>query len=272
MRIFPLVIFIFIGSYSFGQMRAIDKVYIVEGVMADRETLEVIPSAILYNDSLGITTTSDERGYFKIVVPYELIRTRNTIPINIIKSGYKNSGSGITYNPSPNDTIQSNIDHKVIWNFDVKIFWLAKIDSELSPTVSACVRVKDGVFNVASILDTYNEYVESERREEKFDKLKEGNDRVYFRLGNETGLATGRSDIIVFGKLKYVYLDGKKIMLNQLNRFAKRSSCFYDREHSDVLTKKLGKETIALTTKARQNDTPDQFHFIKAILEIEIEK
>jgi hypothetical protein len=111
MRISLLLITLLITSSSFSQMQPIDKVYIVEGVVGDRETLQIIPSAILYNDSLGITTTSDEKGYFKLVVPFELLKKKQTIWIDIVKNGYKRNGSGFSYYASeknifPQDTLE----------------------------------------------------------------------------------------------------------------------------------------------------------------------
>jgi hypothetical protein len=95
MRIILSFILLLTATFSFAQMRQISKVYIEEGVVVDRETLEVIASATLYNDSLGITTTSDENGYFKIVVPYDLVRDGRFIRIDIVKPGYKRTGSGV---------------------------------------------------------------------------------------------------------------------------------------------------------------------------------
>ena len=267
MKMFALFISMLIASLSIAQMRPIKKVYIVEGVVADRETLKAIPSAILYNDSLGITTTSDETGYFKIVVPNELIKDRQSIPIDIVKIGYKRDGSGLTYNPTA-DTFKANTNQRVIWNYDVKIFWLAKNESELSSTAGAYARAKERVYTASIIRRTFDEAVASELREEKFDKLKEGNEKVYFQLGDEIGLATGRNDIIVVGKLTHVYVDGKKVMLTDLNNVVRRSKFFYDRNTSDELSKKFGKETLAFATSPTSNSPVN--NSIKATLVIEI--
>jgi hypothetical protein len=74
MRTYLLLFSLLTATLSFAQkIRPVDKPYIIQGVVADRETLKPIPDALLYNDSMGIMTTSDEKGYFKLVVPAGLI-------------------------------------------------------------------------------------------------------------------------------------------------------------------------------------------------------
>lgn len=271
MRIFNLFISMLIGSFSFAQMQPIDTVYIVEGIVADRGTLKIIPLAILYNDSLGITTTSDENGYFKIVVPVKLVKGGKHVFIDIVKTGYKRDGSGFSYNPIPTDTNEIKYDKRMIWNYSVEIFWLAKDESELSSTSGSYARSEKGVYNASVIQQTFKEAIASELREEKLEKLKEGNEKIYFKLGKEIGLATNSYDIIVIGKLTHVYINGRKVMLTEINNIAKRSKFFYDRKNSDALTKKYGKETLTFTTYSKRKETPDQFHSIKATLVIEID-
>ncbi|OHC84824.1 MAG: hypothetical protein A2546_06165 [Sphingobacteriia bacterium RIFOXYD2_FULL_35_12] len=88
-------LFLLVGSFPLflkAQMKPIEKVYIVEGVVADIETLKIIPSVIIFNDTLGITTTSDENGYFKVVAPYNLVRDKRLIIIDFVIKGYKRNG------------------------------------------------------------------------------------------------------------------------------------------------------------------------------------
>ena len=251
-------------------MHPIDTVYVVEGIVADRQTQKTIRSAILYNDSMSITTTSDENGYFKIVVPYKIFKNHHSIPIDIVKSGYKRNGSGFNYNPSPVEATNINVDETVIWNYDVKLFWMAKNESELTSTSSANAPIKTGAHGYSAIKMAFENCVTSNLREEKFDRLKEGNSKVYFQLGKETGFATSRYDIIVIGNLTHIYLDGKKVDLSDINKMARRSSFYYDRQTSDLLSKKLGKETLAFTTRATSKSALDEG--IKATLEIELDQ
>jgi len=268
MRLFFIFITLLTLSSAYSQMRPIDKIYIVEGVVADRETLKAIPSAILYNDSLGIATTTDENGYFKIVVLHELFRDRKLILIDIVKTGYKRNGSGFTYNP---DTIHSDVSDKAIWNYDVKIFWMAKDGSNLISTVSAHAAEKQGVHGPAAIKLTFDEAVASNLREKKFDQLKEGNEKVYFQLDSVIGLATVRSDIIVLGKLTHVFINDKKINVEDINKSVTRSEIRYDNEKSTILSKKYGKETLAFVTVPKSETTRDRPSF-KGILIIEVDK
>jgi hypothetical protein len=251
-------------------MRPIDKVYIVEGVVADRETLKAVSSAILYNDSLGITTTSDENGYFKIVVPYELLNNRISIPINIVKTGYKRNGSGLSYNPAKPDTTNGDDVERVIWNYDVKIFWMAKDQSNLSSTISACAPAKEGVHGATVIKLVFDEAVASDIRDKKFDQLKQGNEKVYFPLDGEIGLATSRYDIIVIGKLTHVYINDKKINITDINKMVRRNEIRYDKEKSNILTKKYGKETLAFITIPKPETTLGKSSSINTLI-IEIE-
>jgi hypothetical protein len=270
MRVFFIFMNLLTTSHSFSQMRPIDKVYIVEGVVADKETLKAVPSAILYNDSLGITTTSDENGYFKIVVPDELLKNLKSIPIDIVKTDYKTNRSGLSYNPAKPATTHGDDPERMIWNYDVKIFWMAKIKSNLSSTESAHAPAIDGIHGAAAIKLVFDEAVTSDLREKKFDQLKQGNDKVFFPLDGEIGLATSRYDIIVIGKLTHVFINDKKVNIADINKLARRNEIRYDKEKSNILTKKYGKETLAFVTTS-VSETSNKSLSIKATLEIEIE-
>lgn len=265
MRILITIISVLITSISFAQTQSIDKVYIVEGVVADRESLQPISLAILYNDSLGVTTTSDESGYFKIVVPVGLVRKMKSIPIRIIKEGYKQLGSGFNYNPPTYDSVLNYNSEMIVWNYDVKIFWLAKNQSSLSSIVSANAPAKEGIHGPAIIKLTFDGAVSSNLRDKKFEELKQGNDKVYFKIGEDFCFATARYDVIAIGKLTHIYIDDKKVVLDDVNKTAKRNEIAYDKDKSNVLSKKYGKETLVFTTKVH----PEQSSF-KATLIIEV--
>lgn len=266
MRILLSIISVLITSISFAQSQSIDNVYIVEGVVADRESLQPISMAILYNDSLGVTTTSDENGYFKLVVPLVLVRKMKSIPIRIIKEEYKQLGSGFSYNPSSNDSVLKDIYDMIVWNYDVKIFWLAKKISSLSSTVSAGAPAKKGVHGPAMIKLTFDGTVNSNLKDKKFEELKQGNDKVYFKIDEDFCFATARYDVIAFGKLTHIYIDDKEVSLDNVNKTAKRNEIVYDKEKSNVLSKKYGKEILAFSTKVH----PDLPTF-KATLIIELD-
>lgn len=267
MRIVTMLIPLLITACTYAQMRPIDKVYIVEGMVADRETLKVLPSAILYNDSLGITTTTDENGYFKIVVPYEHFKNRKSILIDIVKTGYKRNGSGFTYNPAKPDTTHSDTFERVIWNYDVKIFWMANNQSNLSSTASAHAPAKEGIHGATVIKLAFDDAVASDLRQKKFDQLKQGNDKVYFPIDGDIGLATSRYDIFVVGKLTHVFINDKKVKIPEINKLVRRTEIRYDNEKSNILTKKYKKETLAFITTPISGTTSD----VKATLEIKIE-
>jgi hypothetical protein len=266
MRLLITIFFLLIASVSFTQTQPINKFYIVEGVVADRETLQPISLAILFNDSLGVTTTSDNNGYFKVVVPLELIRKMGSIPIRIIKYGYKLLGSGFSYNPINNDSALNDNFEMIVWNYDVKIFWLAKIQSSISSTVSANAPAKEGTHGSDMIKLTFENVVSSDLRDKKFEQLKQGNDKVYFKIGKDFCFATARYDIIAIGKLKSIYIDDKKITLNGINKVVKRNEIAYDKEKSTILSKEYGKETLVFTTRFN----PEQSSF-KATLLIELD-
>ncbi|HEY0056912.1 MAG TPA: hypothetical protein VGB63_16295, partial [Pedobacter sp.] len=111
----------------------------------------------------------------------------------------------------------------------------------------------------------------SEMRENKFDQLKEGNDKVYFPLGDASGLVTRLYDLIVIGKLTHVYINGRKAKLTDINKMVKRSTVFYDRSKSDSLSKTYGKETIALRTTPPPGVTEERMNAtFKATLQIDL--
>ena len=246
MRTFIFLIALLTTSFCSAQMRPIGKVYIVEGIVADRETLQVIPSAILYNDSLGITTTSDENGYFKIVVPHELILERRLINIDIVKSGYKRNGSGFSYNPVKQDTSNSSKSVDEVYNYDVKYFLMASNNSTLSSTGGAHRPAKEDTHGYAVIKLAFEEKVASEQRSRKMEKLKQGNEKVYFIINNQVGLATSSYDMYFDESAPIVFINGKQVKLDDINKLVKRSMVTVDNTTSEALSKKYGKDVIAL--------------------------
>lgn len=266
MKVFLTFLSCVIVLVCHSQMKPLGKVYIVEGMVVDRENLQVVPSAILYNDSLGITTTSDENGYFKIVVPLNLIKNLEDIVIDIVKQGYKRNGAGFSFNPYNPDS--SKADPDVVWNYDIKFFYMSKNESKLESTGGAHSPAKEGVHGYPVIKLTYDALVASDKREKKLEQLKEGNELVYFQLDDQIGFATGTYDLYVIGKLTHVILDGKKIALADLNKIAKRSRFYFQNEKSTAESKRIGKEVLVFTT------TPPKVIYdnIKASLEIELDQ
>jgi len=230
-------------------MKPFDKVYIVEGIVADRETLKIIPSAILYNDSLGITTTSDERGYYKLVVPYDLIKERQIIPVDVVKEGYKRNGWGIrlnlsepvTSNPKPN-----NDSREFLWNGDVQILLMAKNESQSSSTSMAHIPAKPGSHGYPMIKLTFDEAVAFERRLRKLEELKKGNEKVYFTINGHVCLATSSYDMYFDESTPIVFISDKRVNLAEINKMVKRSEVTVDDVKSQTLSKRYGKDVIAI--------------------------
>ncbi|MEQ1798369.1 MAG: hypothetical protein ABL872_10465 [Lacibacter sp.] len=244
MKIHLVLVALLTTSISFSEMRPIDKVYIVEGVVADRETLKCIPSAFLYNDSLGVMTTSDEKGYFKLVVPGEIIEKRKIIYLDIVKTGYKRNGSGFSFNPSKADTIHTAAFAKVMWNYDVKIFWMAKNESLLSSTNGAYARTNEGVYNTNTILQTFNKAVTSELRGRKMEQLKRGNEKVFFLINGKAAMATASSDVYFDNGDPIVFINNKRVKLTEINNQLKRSQANVDWSKSDAFSKQYRKDVI----------------------------
>ena len=159
----------------------------------------------------------------------------------------------------------------MIWNYDVKIFWMAKDQSNLSSTVSAHIPAKEGVHGATVIKLAFDEAVASDIRDEKLDMLKEGNDKVYFPLDGEIALATSRSDIIVIGKITHVFINDKKVNIKDINKLVKRNEIRYDMEKSNILSKKYGKETLAFITIPISETTHGESRSFKGTLVIEVE-
>jgi hypothetical protein len=246
MRVYLLSITLLLSVVSSGQMRPVGKVCIVEGVVADRETLKGIPSAILYNDSLGIMTTSDQTGYFKLVAPLELLKEKQTIRIDIVKDGYKRNGSGFSYNSFKGDT-NSSASGRYQWNQDVKIFWMATNESRLSPNSGAYARALEGVHSATAVLLTFQRAVASELRDRKMESLKSGNEKVFFLINGKAALATATSDVYFDSAEPVVFIDNEKVKLGEINNLLKRGSARVDWTRSDDLAKRLKKDVIVFT-------------------------
>lgn len=246
MRIPLLLTALLTASFCGAQMHPLDKVYIVEGMVADRETLKAIPLAILYNDSLGITTTSDENGYFKIVVPHGLMTQRKNINIDILKTGYKRNGSGFSYNPVKEDTTLAARDAREVYNYDVKIFLMASQESPLLSTSMAHIPAREGVHGPGVIRLAFEQAVVSEQRSRKVKELKEGNDHVYFLIDRHVWLATSSYDMYFDESTPMVFIDDKQVKLKDINNLVKRSTATVDNAQSTALSQKYGRDVIAL--------------------------
>lgn len=247
MKIHITLIILLAASTSFSQIQPVDKVYVVEGVVADRESLKSIPSAILYNDSLGIMTTSDEKGYFKLVVPLELVTKRQMIPLEIVKTGYKRNGSGFNYNPPVTDTVRTNTEERIIWNSDLKIFWMAKNESKLSSTGGAYERAKGNQSDAALVQLAFNKAVASELHYRKMNQLKEGNEKVFFRIDGIAAFATAEYDVYCDHAQPIVFINNKRIKLSEINNLLKRSQARIDWPKSDAYAKQYKQDVIVFT-------------------------
>ena len=228
-----------------GQMKPLEKVFVVEGIIADKETFEIIPSAIIFNDTLGITTISDENGYFKIVVPYKLVTEKQHIQIDIIKTGYKRNGWGIS-----SFQLQKEIDtlkQNVAWNYDVQILLMAKNVSSESSTSMAHIPSKENTHGYPMIKLTFEQAINSEKRNRKLEQLKLGNENVYFHFDKWIIFAIGTSGAYLETK-PIVFIDGKKSKLSNLNKQLKRSKTKLDWKESAELETKYKKFVIAFRT------------------------
>jgi hypothetical protein len=257
-------------SFCFAQTSTFSKVYVVEGLVLNTGTFEVIPSAVLHNHSLGITTTTDQNGYFKIVVPFKSLKDDSIINIEVAKEGYKINHSGFYYNLT---RVASAANADSFYHSDVVVFYLAENNSSLSSAVSIQAPLKQGLHGAEMIRETYDQIVGSQRRENLFDRLKQGNEMVYFAVDSATGLATRLYDIIVIGKLTHVYIDGIKVKVSDINKRTKRSTIFYDMVKSNSLSKAFGKETVALRTTPPPGVTAERLNSdMKATLEIDLDQ
>jgi hypothetical protein len=225
MRICFVLFILLTASVSFSQMRPIDKVYIVEGIM----------------------TTSDEKGYFKLVVPVELIAKKQNIYLDIFKTGYKRNGSGFSYNPSKADSIQLDASAKMMWNYDIKIFWMAENGSQLSSTSGAYARTKEGVHSSAAVLHTFNDAVTSELKSRKMEQLKQGNEKVFFLINGKAAMATVNCDVYFDNAEPMVFVNNKRVKTAEINNRLKRNKAHVDWSKSDTLSKQYGKDAIAFT-------------------------
>jgi hypothetical protein len=248
MRKFVLFIAILFPILLQAQMKPIDKVLIVEGIVADIETLEILPSAILFNDALGITTTSDERGYFKIVVPYQLIKDKMDINIDIIKPGYKRNGWGISSIDLSDLEKASASTLPEIWNFDVQILLMERNESTYSSASMVAQPVKLNVHGYEVIKLTFDKALASTRRLRKLDALKKGNEKVSFLIDNWVYILAD-SIISVTQKPPIIFVNGKIKKLSALNKILKRSQILFKVTAGEELSKKYGKDVVVIKSK-----------------------
>ena len=78
------------------------------------------------------------------------------------------------------------------------------------------------------------------------EKLKQGNEKVYFIINNQVGLATSSYDMYFDESAPIVFINGKQVKLDDINKLVKRSMVTVDNTTSEALSKKYGKDVIAL--------------------------
>lgn len=244
MRTSLVLIALLTVSGSFSQMHPAGKVYIVEGVVADKETLKGIRSAVVYNDSLSIMTTSDERGYFKLVVPVELIRKMKMIPVGIVKKGYKRTGSFIHYNPIDPDSNQVSVSTEEKWNDNIEFFLMANNESPLFSSSGSRMRTQKNVFNSTVVMDAYSKVIVSEMRRRKINQLKEGNEKIFFIIDGKAVIAFDSSGAYFDNASPIIFFNNKRVKIAEINRQLKRSSARVDWSKSDSLSTRYKKDVI----------------------------
>ena len=256
---------------SFAQKVPIKTVYILEGIVTDRETFKVIPSASLFCDSLGINTMSDQYGYFKIAVPLEQVRDSMVVPFKITRAGYKPFGWLMSRNFDKSDTICIMPKLVELHDQNVRVFYMAKTTSLLSSTVVNTIWPKKGEYGANMAKLAFDELIKGELQELELDSLKKGNEYVYLPLKDGIGLATYRGDIIVTGKLTHVFLNDKKVKVTDLNRLVKRSHFAFAMEKSTALSLKYGRELLAFESQDIPARRLDEGFSVKATLYVELD-
>jgi hypothetical protein len=257
MKTYLLLFSLLTTSFSLAQtMRPIDKVYILEGVVADKQTLKPTPDAVLYNDSLGLMTTSDGKGYFKLVVPVALIEKRPMIRIDIVKSGYKRDGTAFGYHPAIADTVELAGFAVEIRNADVKIFWMAKTESVVSSGAGTSDRPRQAAYGAAAVQEIFERGVTSERSNRKLKQLKQGNEKVFFLIDGKAVFAYSNNGYVSFDNVPLVFVNNKKVGLAEINKILKRDKVWQDEEAGLAFSKQYGRAAIAFRPYSDSDNDP----------------
>ena len=182
------------------------------------------------------------------MVPYQLIKEKKHIDIDIIKPGYKRNGWGISGLDLSDLEKASASTLPEIWNFDVQILLMARNESTYSSASMVTVPVKLNVHGYEFIKLAFDKAVSGTRSFRKLDSLKISNEKVCFFIDNEVYFLTD-SATNIYEKWPIIFINGHREKLSVINKKLKRSHVYFDDKASRELTKKYGKDVLAIITK-----------------------
>jgi len=188
------------------EMRNID----LGGLIVDSETLRPIEGAKIYNENGEKLAVTNLEGYFKIKLNY-LKKGEITFKLKVEKEEY------------------APLEQRELWG-DREDNLIAAYYFGLKHKRSKSNPFSEMVTNIADVsLSIVNQNFENIKMaltfEEKIERAKNGNDKIYFEIDNGFYVVNESGWIKLNSKEDHISIDGKKVVLaSQINSLIKRKN------------------------------------------------
>lgn len=229
---FIIILFLLFNSFCvLGQeVTKINCVYAVEGVIIDGDSYQAISNAILKNEKLGITSISDDRGYFSFAFPIKYLDSGKTVGLEILKKGYNTNKCWLSYNPI-DSLISDTSKNCLTWNYDLKMIRLTKSNTNGNSSISSHIRIDSKEHGFSGISKAFEQYLKSSKRGDKLSILKKNNENVLFNIDGEYIICTDSTSTFFNNKNILVYVNNRKVKLEKINTLLKRSTTIENNEN-----------------------------------------
>jgi hypothetical protein len=222
MKMISLFFFVTIYFCAKAQVECAEE-YILEGIITKGNKFEPVPFALFTNTRSGISTRSDERGYYSMSFPLSFVKDTSIVQIDIQETGFSPGKFWIGYNPG--DTILSSPGNKVIWNYDLKFIMILENGPGVQYEDVSSRRINPKAHGFEGIKQSFEEFKTSKKRMYEIEQLKKNNQLVLFKLRGEYkyALCSSKSTSWLRDSHFIVFVDGKKVKHRDLNKLIKRN-------------------------------------------------
>ena len=198
-------------------------IYAVEGFAIDGLSYETLKYVIIRNEKFGLTTFTDDNGYYCLSIPVKYLDSAKSLEFQIYKESYSPQKFWIGYNPF--DSIPNSISKNcLIWNYDLKMIRLSKINVNKTFYVTAHARIGSQGHGYSETRETLQYFIRTTKRNDRLEVEKLNNEKVIFKLDSNIIICTKKSTVFLDNKEIRVFVNNKRIPLDQVNKYIKRSN------------------------------------------------
>jgi hypothetical protein len=194
-----------------------EKIITTTGLIVDAETLEPLASAKITIQDLKIAVSTDDKGFYKVQIPYEKLPLNYTMVV--IKDGYELFKIFGGYEENKNSVHTNSIG-------DVEFIGINKKDKK-----GSFIHAMDGAnenvasFGYDSVLARFEDFKLSNQRQRKLEQLKMGNEKVFFIIdGHSYVTAQNTQAASISSETDIVQVNDKPMPAEEVNRSIQRKN------------------------------------------------